>query len=400
MKWDTNLKKRLNQTFQAIRKLDFPRHDTFSVLSSLDVFSDLLADAVVGTTSSPKKKRKHSDHVSKKSKKKKKQSKSYQLPSIPSPSISDDTLGVDLDEPTSPHKSGTTSKSLHFLDSLFQVPSAYVESSSPALVSPACFQSDIEGPSNRVSLDYDSLEDDEQAGEKQYEHEDLPKSSPVQDNQDEDTPMQTVDIPLCEGLIVDDKPNDTSVVLYSKASTRTFSNDLDNYSPSPQKESQEHDDTQEAKFCSFPLDPPQYNGTPADTNEEYTSEPEPERIRLIAQMLADGIEEIRFRTSSHFEYLDKFQGYLERMEDNLSGSNDRPPKLEGEKVNKSRSSQSPIIHQNLDSPNEFEKRRLEKLESLDKMAVDARLKAQQNRAKMAEIEKELIRKQGIKDPAL
>ncbi|CAH1444252.1 unnamed protein product [Lactuca virosa] len=141
---------------------------------------------IKGTTSSPKRKRKHSDHASKKSaKKKKKQSKSDKPPSIPSPDVSEDNLGVDLVEPTSTPKSGTTSKRLPFLDSLFQSPSDYVESSSQAPVSPAYFQSDLEGESNHVSLvNYDSDEDDEQEGDKQFELEDLTKSSPVEDNQD------------------------------------------------------------------------------------------------------------------------------------------------------------------------------------------------------------------------
>ncbi|CAH1425542.1 unnamed protein product [Lactuca virosa] len=87
--------------------------------------------------------------------------------------------------------------------------------------------------------------------------------------------------------------------------------------PHLKKKSQEHDDTQEANFSSFPPDPPQDNGTPTNTNKANTSKPEPERIRLTAQMVADDIEEIRFHTSSHSEYLDKFQGYLERMTDNV-----------------------------------------------------------------------------------
>ncbi|CAI9303672.1 unnamed protein product [Lactuca saligna] len=152
--------------------------------------------------------------------------------------------------------------------------------------------------------------------------------------------MQTVDIPSNEGLIVDDEPHNMSIVLYSKPSTMTFSIDLDDYSPSPQKLSQEHDDTQEAKFSYFPPDPPQDDGTPVDTNKANTSEPEVERFRLTAQMVAD------------------------------------------------------------DSPNKFEKRRKEKLESLDKIANDARLKAQQNRAKIATKEKELLQQQEMKDPSL
>ncbi|CAH1416766.1 unnamed protein product [Lactuca virosa] len=200
---------------------------------------------VQGNYMSPKKKMKHLGHAAKKPTKEKKQSNSNHLPYIPSPYISEDNLGADLDETTSPHKSGTTSKPLPFLDSLFQAPFDYAESSSPAPVSPAFFQSDLKGPRNRVSLvDYDSNEDNEQEGEKQFEIEDLTKSSLVQDNQDEDTHMQTVDIPSRGGLIVDDEPNDMSIVLKSKASTRTLSIDLDDYSPSPQNDSQENDYTQ------------------------------------------------------------------------------------------------------------------------------------------------------------
>ncbi|CAH1425541.1 unnamed protein product [Lactuca virosa] len=92
-----------------------------------------------GTTSSPKRKRKHSDHASKKLAKKKKRSKLDQLPPIPSPAVSNDNLGVDLDEPTSPPKFHTTSKPLSFLDSLFQAPSDYDKPSSPTPVSPAGF---------------------------------------------------------------------------------------------------------------------------------------------------------------------------------------------------------------------------------------------------------------------
>lgn len=71
------------------------------------------------TTLSPKRKRKHSDHASKESAKKKKQLNSDQPPFIPSPHVSEDDIGADLDEPTSPPKSSTTSKPLSFLDSLF-----------------------------------------------------------------------------------------------------------------------------------------------------------------------------------------------------------------------------------------------------------------------------------------
>lgn len=122
---------------------------------------------IKGTTSSPKRKKKHSYHALKNSAKKKKRSKSDQQPSIPSLDVCEYNIGVDLDDPVSPPKSGTTSKPLSFLDSLFQAPSDYVESSSPAPVSPACFQSDLEGPTNPVPLvNYDSYEEDEQEGKK------------------------------------------------------------------------------------------------------------------------------------------------------------------------------------------------------------------------------------------
>ncbi|CAI9286877.1 unnamed protein product [Lactuca saligna] len=136
---------------------------------------------IKGNTSSPKRKRKYSDHASKKSARKKKRSKLDQPPSIPYPHVSEDNIGADLDAPTSPPK-----------------------------------LSYLEGPSNHVSLvDYDSNEDHDQDGEKQSELEDLTKSSPLQDNQDDDTSMQTVDIPSSEGVIVDDEPNDMSIVLRS-----------------------------------------------------------------------------------------------------------------------------------------------------------------------------------------
>ncbi|CAH1444253.1 unnamed protein product [Lactuca virosa] len=99
--------------------------------------------------------------------------------------------------------------------------------------------------------------------------------------------MQMVDIPSNEGLIVDDEPNYMSIALYSKASTRTLNIDLDDYSPSPKKESQEHDVNQEAKFSYFPPHPPHDDGTPEDTDETNISEPKPERIRLTAQMTTD-----------------------------------------------------------------------------------------------------------------
>ncbi|CAH1415951.1 unnamed protein product [Lactuca virosa] len=221
-----------------------------------------------------------------------------------------------LDKTRSPPKYGTTSNPFSFLDSSFQAPYDYDEPSSLTPVSPAGFQSVLESPSNRVSLDYDSLHDDDQDGEKKFELEDLPKSFPVQYNQDKDTPMQMVDIASSEGLIVDDEPHDMSIVLYSKPSTRTFNIDLDDYSPSPQKESQEHDDTQKVKFYSYPRDPSPDDGTPTDTNEANTSEPETERIRLTAQMVADGIAEILLHKSSHCD-MHNFQGYLERMADNV-----------------------------------------------------------------------------------
>ncbi|CAI9283899.1 unnamed protein product [Lactuca saligna] len=156
---------------------------------------------------------------------------------IPSPTVSDDNHGADLGEPTSLPKSGTTSASLSFLDSLFQAPSDYDEPSS----SSARVQSVLESPIHHVSLDYDLFKDDNQDDDKQSEPEAFPQGSPVQDNHDEDTPMQTVDIPSGEGLIVDDETNDMSIVLYSNASTRAFNIDLDDYSPPTPKDSQEND---------------------------------------------------------------------------------------------------------------------------------------------------------------
>ncbi|CAI9278033.1 unnamed protein product [Lactuca saligna] len=167
-----------------------------------------------GTTSPPKKKRKHSDHASKKSAKKKNKSKSSQSRPISSPAVSDDNNGADLEEPTSLPKSGTTSMSFSFIDSLFHTPSNYDKPSSSAPVSPAHVQSVLESLNHHVSLDYDSLEDDKPDDDKQPEPENFPQDSPVQDNPDDDTPMRMVDIPSTEGLIVDDKTNDMSIVLY------------------------------------------------------------------------------------------------------------------------------------------------------------------------------------------
>lgn len=92
--------------------------------------------------------------------------------------------------------------------------------------------------------------------------------------------MRTVDIPSSEGLIVDDEINDMSVVLYSTASARTFTVDLDDYSPPTPKYSQEKDAVNEPTLLSFSEDPLQDDNTPKDTNEENTIETEPECIRL------------------------------------------------------------------------------------------------------------------------
>lgn len=67
---------------------------------------------------------------------------------------------------------------------------------------------------------------------------------------------------------------------------------------------------------------------------------------------------------------------------------------------KSKSSPSPFIHEIPDSPNKPEKWRKERLDAIGKNAVESGLKAQQNRARMVESEKELTRKQGIKDPTV
>ncbi|CAI9279236.1 unnamed protein product [Lactuca saligna] len=256
-----------------------------SILTKLDENSDSLCSYqkyIQGIISPPKKKRNHSDHASKKSAKNKK------------------------------------SKSI----SLFHAPSDYDKPSSLALVSPAHVQSVLESPNHHGSLDYDSLKDDNQDDDKQSEPENIPQDSLVQDNPDDDTPMRTIDIPSSEGLIVDDETNDMSIVLYSILSARTFTIDLDDYSPPTLKESQEKD-VNEPNLSSFSQDPLQDDSTPKDTNEDNTIETEPARIRLTAQMVADGIVEIRFHTSSHSEYLQNFQEYLECMEENMCILNEK-----------------------------------------------------------------------------
>ncbi|CAH1413592.1 unnamed protein product [Lactuca virosa] len=128
-------------------------------------------------------------------------------------------------------------------------------------------------------------------------------------------------------------------------------------------------------------------------------------LQKTVQLLVDEVKAIKEQSSSSDlsalqQKVASTDSKLDLILAKLSGSNERPPEPEGQKIHKTRSSQSPIIHQIPDSPNEFEKRRHEKIESLDKMVADARLKAQQNRAKIAEKEKELVRQQGIKDPSL
>ncbi|CAI9285232.1 unnamed protein product [Lactuca saligna] len=140
-----------------------------SILTKLDENSASLCSYqkyIQGITSPPKKKRKHSDHASKKSAKKKKISKSSEPPPISSPAITDDNHGAYLEEPTSLPKYGTTSKSFSFIDSLFHAPSDYDKPSSSAPVSPAHVQSVLESPKHHVSLDYDSIEDDNQDDDK------------------------------------------------------------------------------------------------------------------------------------------------------------------------------------------------------------------------------------------
>ncbi|CAI9291912.1 unnamed protein product [Lactuca saligna] len=235
-----------------------------------------------GIISPTKKKRLHSDHASKKSEKKKKKSKSSQPPPISSLAVSDDNHGADLEEPTSLPKSSTTSKLSSFLDSLFQAPYDYDEPFSSAPLSPTRFHSVLESPSHHVSLDYNSLEEDNQDDAKQSKPENFPQDYHVQDNSDEDTPMRTVDIPSSEGLIVDDETNDMSIVLYSNASAKTFNTDLDDYSPPTPKESQEKDVVNEPNLSSFSQDPIQDDSTPKETNEDNTTETELERIILTA----------------------------------------------------------------------------------------------------------------------
>ncbi|CAH1420792.1 unnamed protein product [Lactuca virosa] len=311
--------------------------------------------------------------------------------------------------------------------------------------------------------------------------------------------MRRVDIPSSEGLIVDDETNDVSIVLYSNASTRTFSIDLDDYSPPIPRESQEKDNNfqeylecMEESMCilnektkarvkTLQVTIEDFEGTTAyikgqvarnmrrietldhkihntiesclspmnqkiddfiqslsnlesvyeakldhmhnyvTAQDRYISTLEksiaelskasassstlPFRRSKTVQLLVDEVKAIKQQSSSSDlcalqQKIASTDSKLDLILANPSGSNERPPEPEGEKVHERRSSQSPIIHQIPDSPNEFEKRRHEKIESLDKMAVDARLKAQQNRAKLAEKEKELVRRQGIKDPSL
>ncbi|CAI9285659.1 unnamed protein product [Lactuca saligna] len=152
----------MNHAFQEFGNLVFPHHGTFSVLSSLGVSSDKLVDTVASTTP------------------------------ISSAVVSDDNHGADLEEPISLPKSGITSKPSSFLDSLFQAPSDYDEPFSLAPVSPARVQSVLESPSHSVSLDYDSLEDDNQDDDKQSEPENLLQGSPVHNNLDEDALMEAV----------------------------------------------------------------------------------------------------------------------------------------------------------------------------------------------------------------
>ncbi|CAH1448893.1 unnamed protein product [Lactuca virosa] len=112
-----------------------------------------------------------------------------------------------------------------------------VQSSSPAPDSWTSNQSEQTGPSNCATMvDSFSNHDDEQEGEKQ-----TPQTLSTQDDQDKNIPMQTVAIPPSEGLIVDDEPTNMSIILHSKVSFRAFNIDLDNYYPSPHKESHEND---------------------------------------------------------------------------------------------------------------------------------------------------------------
>lgn len=243
---------------------------------------------IQGTISHPKKKRKHSDHAPKKLSNKKKRSKSVPQPPIPSPEVSDYNQEAELDNPLSSPKSGTISKSPSFLDSLFHAPSYYHKPPSSAPVSPARIHSVLESPNHRASLSYDSLDDDNQSDPDTF-----PQGSPLQDHHDEGTPIQTVEIPSSEGLIIDDETSDMSIVLYSNASAKTFSIDLDDYSPPTQKDSQENDDVQN-------------DDTSKETDEANNTEPQSASIRLTPQMVVDGVAEICFHTSSHSKYLQTF----------------------------------------------------------------------------------------------
>ncbi|CAI9261834.1 unnamed protein product [Lactuca saligna] len=128
-------------------------------------------------------------------------------------------------------------------------------------------------------------------------------------------------------------------------------------------------------------------------------------LQKTVQLLVDEVKAIKqeFSTSDLCALQQKVSSTNSKLElilAKLSGSNERPPEAEKEKVQKTRSSQSSMIHQIPNLPHEFEKRIYEKIQSLDKMVANARPKTQQNTTKIAEKDKELIRQQGIKDPSL
>ncbi|CAH1445405.1 unnamed protein product [Lactuca virosa] len=247
-----------------------------------------------------------------------------------------------------------------------------------------------------------------------------------------------------------------SIVLYSNASTRTFSIYLDDYSPSTTKESQEKDDVQEPNLSSFQQDPLQDDGTPKETDESNTTEPEPERIRLTSKMALSNLEFVYEAKLDHrqnhvtaqdgyISTLEKsiaelskastssstspFQAFSEKVQHqldllrsdiaNLSKSNSEKDNsssgdiyslqktvqllVDEVKAIKTQSSSSDLcaIQQKVASTDSKLDLILAKPSgSNDRTPEPEGEKSQQNRAKMDEKEKELVRRQGINDPSL
>lgn len=115
------------------------------------------------------------------------------------------------------------------------------------------------------------------------------------DDQDEDIPMQAVDMPPSNGLIVNDEPTNMSIVMYNKVSTRVFDIDLDDYSRFLQKETQDNVNIDEANNLSPQPHTRDAENTQVDTDKAHiptspkSSKPGLERMKLNAQMIAERI---------------------------------------------------------------------------------------------------------------